>query len=155
MLRFRSCLPLTGLAGLLLAGSLLGGVAASHAQGIAVIAHPSVPAVGVSHGDLLALYSREEAFWDDERDLPVRVFNLTGPREVTKAFYEAIGRTTVSRMKTLWLRQKLAGEGEVPESLAEEEMIRRVQRTPGAVGFVRRSSLRPEPDLKVLLVIEE
>jgi hypothetical protein len=47
----------------------------------------------------------------------------------------------------------LSGEGDPPEPIdSEEEMLKKVAATPGAIGFVSQSKV--SEDVKVLIVIE-
>ncbi len=106
---------------------------------VAVIANKSVTVNSISSEKLLDIYSREILFWDN--DDPLVVFDLKPKTEVKKAFYEYIGKST-SRMKTIWMKKKLAGEGDPPESLStEKEILEKVSVTRGAVGYISASEV--------------
>ena len=117
---------------------------------VAVIAHKSVPVDTITRAEVLDLYAFENRKWRDGQ--PVVVLDLKPKGTVRTAFYAFLGKSP-SRMKSIWLINKLAGEGEPPEALASEAaMIQRVAETPGALGFV---SFPVDTDsVKVLAVIE-
>ncbi len=108
---------------------------ATNARGqVAVIAHQEVPVDTLSKAQLLDFYSCEAKFWNKE--LPVVVIDLKPQTEAKTLFYKFLGMTA-SRMKSLWLKKMLMGEGEPPGTAkTEEEMLAKVATTPGALGFV-------------------
>ena len=125
------------------------GAADSTAQ-VVVIAHPSVPVDAITSAELFDLYAFETRKWQDGQ--PVVVLDLKQKRDLRTTFFKFLGKSP-SRMKSIWLVNKLSGEGEPPEALpSEEAMVQRVAETPGALGFTR-----PPVDtnaVKVLAVIE-
>ena len=119
---------------------------------VAVIAHKDVPANSLTKFQLLEYYSGEELSWPSS-DLPVVVFDLKAKGAVKDAFYTYLGRSS-SRMKSIWLKRKLAGEGNPPESFqTEEELLHHVASTPGAIGFIHPSKVNG--DVKVLIEIDD
>jgi ABC-type phosphate transport system substrate-binding protein len=124
-------------------------VANSKAQ-VAVIANKSVPLESISETKLLDIYSGEIKWWDNGD--PVVVFDLAEKTEVKSEFYNFIGKST-SRMKSIWLKKMLSGEGEPPEALkSEDEMLKFVVETIGAIGFISINKVVPE--VKVLALVE-
>jgi ABC-type phosphate transport system substrate-binding protein len=72
---------------------------------------------------------------------------------VKKTFYKYLGKSS-SRMKSIWLKRMLSGEGDPPQAFkSEEELLQKVMLTPGAVGFVATEKVNEQ--VKVLVVIEE
>jgi ABC-type phosphate transport system substrate-binding protein len=125
-------------------------VGTGQAQQIAVIAHKSVPADTLSATRLLDLYTCDVQSWSD--DQPVVVFDLKPRTAVKETFYRFIGKSP-SRMKSVWMKKMLSGEGNPPASLkTEEELLQKVASTPGAIGYVDRT--RVGDQVKVLLVID-
>jgi len=124
---------------------------ASSASGqVAVIANPSVPMDTITNTELLDFYTRDIRFWNNKK--PVIVFDLKPRGEVKEIFYDFIGKST-SRMKSIWMKKMLSGEGDPPEAVdSETEMIRKVSSTPGSIGFVRQSLVTDK--VKVLTIIE-
>lgn len=127
--------------------SLWPGNAASQ---VAVIANKSVPIEEVNQAELLDYYTGDVKRWNDK--LPVVVFDLKPKEELKESFYRFLGKST-SRMKSIWMKNLLAGEGEPPEALrSEDEMLARVAKTPGAIGFVHKE--KADENVRILLVIE-
>jgi ABC-type phosphate transport system substrate-binding protein len=118
---------------------------------VAVIANKSVPVDGIKKAELLDFYTGDIRKWDNQT--PVIVFDLKQKSEMKEAFYDYLGKSP-SRMKSLWLKRMLSGEGEPPQALeSEEEMLKKVAETTGAIGFVSKSKVNGE--VKVLVVIEK
>ena len=117
---------------------------------VAVIVHKSVPADSIKKYELLDLYTGDIRVWDDDR--PVVVFDLKPRGDIRKTFYKYLGKSS-SRMKSIWMKNMLSGEGDPPESVkSEEEILEKVASTPGAIGFVNHVLVNS--DVKTLLVIE-
>ncbi|MBT4497534.1 MAG: hypothetical protein HOC74_07425 [Gemmatimonadetes bacterium] len=135
---------------LLLLWLMLIAVRTGQAQQIAVIAHKSVSADTLTAARLLDLYTCDVQAWSD--DQPVVVFDLKPRTAVKEAFYRFIGKSP-SRMKSVWMKKMLSGEGDPPTSLkTEEELLRKVAATPGAIGYVDKT--RVDDQVKMLLVID-
>lgn len=118
---------------------------------VAVIAHKEVPADTVDRIQVLDFYTRDIKKWTSK--LPVVVFDLKPDNEVKEAFYKFLGKST-SRMKSIWLKKLLSGEGDPPEELkSQDEMLQKVATTPGAIGFVEYS--KANDDVKTLLLIKD
>ncbi|MGH7490867.1 MAG: hypothetical protein ACREOO_00580 [bacterium] len=116
---------------------------------VAVIAHKNVPLDTLSKAQLLDFYSREVKFWNKE--LPVVVTDLKPQTEAKTIFYKFLGMTA-SRMKSLWLKKMLMGEGEPPATVkSEEEMLQKAATTPGALGFVNEGKVNNQ--VKILMII--
>jgi ABC-type phosphate transport system substrate-binding protein len=117
------------------------------AQGqVAVIAHESVPEDSLGRAELLDIYSCDVQLW--QGNSKIVLVALKERSEVRDAFYDYLGRTS-ARIKSLWLKRKLSGEGDPPTYLeSEEEVLALVQTTPGSLGFV--SGERVTPEVKVV-----
>ena len=119
---------------------------------VAVIAHKDVPVESIAKDTLLDFYTRDVLSWPSS-DLEIVVCDLRQKGVVKDDFYEFLGKSS-SRMKSLWLKRKLAGEGEPPEFFqTEEALLEYVTNTPGAIGFVHPS--RVTSSVKVLIEIDE
>ena len=105
---------------------------------------------------LLDFYTGDIRVWDDDR--PVVVFDLKPRGDVRNAFYKFLGKSS-SRMKSIWMKKMLSGESDPPESMqSEEDILKKVATTPGAIGFVSQSIVNKDVktvnnDVKTLLVI--
>jgi len=130
-----------------LTGALLLCVDARIAAGqVAVIAHSTVPEDSLDRAELLDIYSGDVQLWAGSR--PIVLVALKERSDVREAFYDYLGRTS-ARIKSIWLKRKLSGEGEPPTYLdSEEEVLSLVQSTPGSLGFV--SGERVTPEVKVV-----
>lgn len=112
-----------------------GGALQANAQ-VAVVVNPAVSVAELDAGTLLDIYSLEKAKWDDGS----RIVPLSLDAEAD-AFYDLLGRSH-SNLKKVWLRKKLSGEGQPPESVASAAaLLQQVAATPGAVGFVPASAV--------------
>lgn len=125
---------------------------AAHASGqVVVIAHKSVPIDTIKKSVLLDLYACDLKKWSDGQ--PVIVFDLKSQSDVKMAFYNYLGKSS-SRMKSIWLKKMLSGEGEPPEAMnSEEELLAKVVSTAGAIGFISKNKMRDQ--VKVLLEIND
>ncbi len=116
---------------------------------VAVIAHLNAPADTLSSARLLDFYTGDVQTWNG--NMAVVLFDLKPRTEVKKAFYHFLGKSP-SRMKSVWMKRLLAGEGEPPQALgSNREMLEKVAATPGAIGFAHRDSVHGA--VKVLAII--
>jgi len=107
---------------------------------VAVIAHKDVPADSLVKDQVLDFYTGEVLSWPSS-ELEVVVCDLRLKGAVKDTFYQYLGKSS-SRMKSIWLKRRLAGEGDPPESFqTEEELVHYVAATPGAIGFVHLSKI--------------
>ena len=133
-------------AGPLFVLSCWGGVAWAD---VAVIAHKSVPEDTLSKNQLLSYFEGDVEKWND--GVLIVVVDLKARGEVRETFYRFLGKRP-SRMKSIWLKKMLSGEGDPPKSMnSEEEMLKKVALTPGAIGFV--SQARASEEVKTLILI--
>ena len=130
------------LLGLILVTSTLNGQ-------VAIIANKDVPVENISKTKLIDLYTRDIRMWSDQLD--VKVFDLELKNDTKRVFYKFIGKSS-SRMKSIWLRKKLAGECEPPRFVESEAvMLQCVAETQGAVGFIPVEKVTS--DVKILLIV--
>ncbi|MCB2230473.1 hypothetical protein KQH82_07135 [bacterium] len=118
---------------------------------IVVIANRAAPDTALDRGALLDFYTGDIQAWSD--GTRVRLFDLEGHKDVRDRFFDYLGKTS-SRMRSIWLKNMLSGEGHPPDALSDEEaVVRQVAATPGAIGFVTRAHVGDS--VKVLLTISE
>lgn len=116
---------------------------------VAVIAHKKVPLTKIKKSQLLDFYVGDIRAWSN--DEPVTVFDLNIKGTAKEDFYRYLGKSP-SRMKSLWMKRMLSGEGDPPEALAsEQKMLEKVANTPGAIGFVGLKIVSDK--VKVLAII--
>lgn len=112
------------------------GTRASSAE-VAVIAHPSVPVSHITSAELLDLYTGDVKEWSN--GAPIIVLDLKPKSVVKDTFYNYLGKSS-SRMKSIWMKNMLSGEGQPPQAQAsEQEVLETVAKTPGAIGYVNRT----------------
>ena len=117
---------------------------------VAVIANKSVPKDKISEAELLDIYIGDIKWWDNGD--PVIVHDLATKDKIKSIFYNFIGKSSV-RMKSIWLKNMLSGEGDPPRALnSEEEMLKSIIETVGAIGFISKDKVVPE--VKVLALVE-
>ena len=118
---------------------------------VVVIAHKSVPMDTIKKSLLLDFYACDIKKWSDGQ--PVVVLDLKLQNGIRTTFYNYLGKSS-SRMKSIWLKKLLSGEGEPPEAMnSEEEVLRKVAATAGAIGFVSKTKVRE--NVKILLEIND
>lgn len=118
---------------------------------IAVIANTSVPIERLDKDMLFDVYRGDVQTWDD--DSKIKLWDLGERGDTRKGFYKFIGKRP-SRMKSLWMRKLLTGDGDPPEvAESEEEMLEEIVATPGSIGYVNKELV--DERVKILLVIEE
>ena len=118
---------------------------------VAVIVHKDAPAESLSKTQVIDFYSADIKLWSNKA--PVIIFDLKPSGEVKETFYKFLGKTP-SRMKSIWLKKLLMGEGDPPVALSsEEEMIKKVASTPGAIGFASKAKVNGS--VKIVLIIED
>lgn len=117
---------------------------------VAIIAHPDVPIDSLSKTRLLDLYTGDIRKWDNNQ--PVVIFDLKPKLEIRENFFRLLGKTS-SRMKSIWLKKMLSGEGDPPAALeSEASVLSKIASTPGAIGFVNKNSVNGT--VKVLVLKE-
>lgn len=126
----------------------LGSMSVAHAQ-VAVITHKDVAVDQVDSGTLEDIYALEQNKWDDGARI-VR-FDLNADDGVKEAFYGFIGAKD-SDIKKVWLRKKLSGEAQPPESVAASTVVQKVSSTPASIGYVSADAVTDA--VKVVATIE-
>lgn len=118
---------------------------------VAVIVNKSVPQDTIKKTELLDFFTGDIKKWPDGK--PVIVKELKAKGKVREAFYDYIGKNP-SRMKSIWLKKMLSGEGDPPESITDDTaMVKKIETTPGAIGFVAKDKV--SDGVKVLLFIQK
>ncbi len=110
------------------------------AWAVQVITNPDVPVSGVSQNALRAMFAMKLLQWPDGR--PVRVFVLPDDNPLHRAFCKEKLELYPYQLRQTWDRLVYSGTGQAPTEVdSETEMLSRVARTPGAIGYVRNSRL--------------
>ena len=104
---------------------------------VAIIVHPDVPVDSLTKTNLLDLYTGDIRKWENNQ--PIITYDLKPKLEIRNEFFGLLGKTS-SRMKSIWLKKMLAGEGDPPAALdSEVTILSKIANTPGAIGFVSKS----------------
>lgn len=120
---------------LLLVLSLLAAPPAQAGPGVEIIVSPDRSGIPVDRGLLRAMFSMRVRQWPDGR--PLRVFVLPDTHPLHDRFCRELLGTYPYVLRTGWDRMVYTGTGFAPVVVSsEEEMRRRVQATPGAIGYV-------------------
>lgn len=116
-----------------------------------VIAHKEVALERLSPERLTQIFLRQQQHWPDGQ--PIQPIDLREGLSLRAAFYNQITGRSLGQLRAFWARQSFTGLGLPPRQAdSEEELLRWVQATPGAIGYVSR---RPAvPGVKVLLTAE-
>jgi len=126
-------------------------LAATASAEVVVIANQSVPVRSLDSATLLDLYSGDIRVWANGQ--PVVLIDLAQDGETRNVFYHYLGKSP-SRMKSIWLKNLLSGEGKPPEAAGSEaEILRKVADTPGAIGYVSRPQATAGGNVVTLVVI--
>lgn len=130
---------------------LTAGFAANANAEVAIIAHKSVPTDSLSQRELFDIYTGEIRQWKNGD--PIVAHDMTQEGSIRESFYKFLGSKS-SRVKSIWVKNLLMGEGSPPESVkSEAEVVAKVASTPGAIGFV--SSEYTGDSVKILAVIPD
>ena len=123
----------------------------THAGEVAIIAHPSVKTDSFDKKQLNNVYRGEVRSWED--GTKIKVWDLGERGETRESFYDYLG-VRPSRLKSLWMKQLLTGEGEPPdEARTQEEMIKKIMATPGSIGYVDKELV--DKGVKLLLLFDK
>lgn len=117
---------------------------------VAVIANRSVPETSLTPAQLLDLYQLNTRTWSDGQ--VVELMCLRENPDVERRFFDLLGRNPLE-LRKVWLRAQLSGRARPPVMIsAQDDMVRQVATTRGAVGFVARDKV--QGNVKILLIIE-
>lgn len=120
---------------------------------ILVIGHLEVASDSLRKKDLFRLFVGDVQYWKD--DTPVTIIDFARDGRVRDSFYDYLGKTS-SRIRSIWLKRKLSGEGELPISVkTEAEVLEHVITTEGAIGFVKSSVISEEDREKLKVLIDD
>lgn len=122
---------------LLLAGLLSGAAGVGRAEEIVVVAHPSV--AKADRPTLLRLYTGRTVSIGVQNVTPL---NLPAGNPVRERFLKYCLEQTEEQYTGYWLVRRYVGKGAPPPELASvEEVLKYLQETPGAIGYVPVSRL--------------
>lgn len=115
---------------------------------VAVIVNKSVSVDSASPDQIADIYRLKVRKWEDGHTIVL--YNLKRKKAVKSHFYKLINENSLN-LKKLWMRLQLTGEALPPKGLdTEEEVVKRVASTRGAIGFVSKAKVSDE--VKVIAV---
>jgi len=115
----------------------------SFAATLKVIANASVEESELKLKDLRSIYTMKKSIWSNGDR--ISVFVLSGDNATHKDFCRSLLKVFPRQLESVWYRLVYSGTGEKPVSVSsEEEMVKRVSNTPGAIGYIRSESLHEE-----------
>lgn len=124
----------------------------AYAEEIAVITHPSVSSASANRLQVTRLFSIRQTVWQNEQ--PVVVFVLPNDSPLHRQFSINVLGVFPYQLDRIWNKLAFSGLGEKPIQVnSEQEMIKRVGTTPGAIGYV--SSVNVLSNVNVLAVREQ
>jgi ABC-type phosphate transport system substrate-binding protein len=117
---------------------------------VAIIAHPSVKAAGVSTTELSEIYmDQTDRLSDGSRVEPVD--QAEGSDIRAKFYRDALDRSE-RQMKAYWSKRMFTGKGRPPRALPNDEAVLEfVGSTPGAIGYIDGG--RVNDSVKILLIL--
>jgi ABC-type phosphate transport system substrate-binding protein len=128
---------------------LLGTAPCAYSQ-MVLIANNSVPDGSVTESQLIDICLLGTRTWSDGQPIELLFPRDNGNEE--KEFYALIHRTPIE-MRKVWLRAQLSGQARPPVMMSsQEELVRRIEVTPGAFGFVNKAKVRG--NVKIIRVSE-
>jgi len=121
----------------------------SNAQ-VAIIANKSVKETGITSDLTKDIYTLDQQRWSNGDD--IKVYDIKANNSSKETFYKFIGETPL-KLKKIWLRAKLSGEGTPPKALAtDNDVLNAVATTSGAIGYIDASKVTKK--VKVLKTIK-
>ena len=139
----KKMLRVVGLALALVAG-------AAQAEQLAVIAHPSTKAAGISTDALAQIYlDKAKSLPDGTPAEPIDQPEGTPQRE---KFYLDVTSKDERALKSYWSKRMFTGKGKPPQVLPNDREVKEyVARTPGAIGYVNGGAV--DGSVKILLIL--
>lgn len=128
---------------LLMAVCSLGLSAEESPSKVRLLLHPELQNQEISQAKLRAIMSLRIRRWED--GTPVRIFVLQDASPLHTQFCKELMGTFPYVLRRTWDEALFAGTGLIPETVSDVvEMRRRVQETPGALGYDHRPALDVE-----------
>lgn len=113
--------------------------ASTHAEGLLIIAHPSVPKTDVS--TLQRIYTGKVIEINSVSIVP---FNAAAGSPERNRFLRDFLQQDEEKYTGYWTVRRYIGKGTPPRELGSAaEMIGTVQSTPGAIGYIYESEWKP------------
>lgn len=133
---------------ILIAAVIIFGAISVNAQ-VSVVANKSVSESSINASSLANIYTLTTTKWNN--GTKVVLFD-TASEDIKNSVCTFISKDALA-LKKEWLKKQLTGEAKAPQAISSDsEVISKVASTPGAIGFVKSSSVTG--DVKILLEIK-
>jgi ABC-type phosphate transport system substrate-binding protein len=110
---------------------------------VELIANPEVPTESLTRSVVRSIFSMRLTSWPS--GMPIRVFVLGDKDDLHAAFSKRILGVFPHQLRRAWNRQIFSGTGQAPEKVgSEREMLDRVSRTPGAIGYISEDMINEQ-----------
>ena len=112
------------------------------AQSVDVIVHPDTAVTSISRAELSKIFLKRLRTWSDRT--PAVPVDQVPHSPVRDEFTRWIHRRSVVNVEVYWKRLIFSGRAVPPLEIATDaEVIEFVRSTPGAVGYVQRTTVLP------------
>ena len=121
------------------------------AHGQEAVVNAGVPVSSMSLNDARAAFGMRLLEWPDGQ--PVRVFVLDDDDPVHKEFVKKVLQIFPYQLRQSWDRLVFSGTGQAPQVVASQaEMLSKVGKTPGAIGYVKRFDEKKNARVRALTI---
>ena len=121
----------------------------ANARAVTIIVNPSVALTSVSQNAVRSMFAMKLLQWPDGQ--PVRVFVLPDDNPLHRVFCKEVLDVYPYQLRQTWDRLVYSGTGQAPiEVNSEEEMLKSVANTPGALGYLKK--VKPGERVRALSV---
>ncbi|MBI2571597.1 MAG: phosphate ABC transporter substrate-binding protein [Candidatus Schekmanbacteria bacterium] len=127
---------------------------ATAAPPFVVIANPSVPDTALTPKELAVLFLKKRTKWSDGS--VVVPLDLDSTAAARLAFSDRILDKSIPQIKAYWQQRAFSGRAVPPPELdTENELLRRVESSPGAIGYVSGAAELAAFKIKIISIIPD
>lgn len=109
----------------------------SASQDVTVIANHKGGSLHLSKAELERIYKMRQKVWHNKE--PIKVFVLPADNQLHQFFVEQYLGVSMNELHRYWSRLVFTGRGVIPTEVAnQEEMLDRISKTPGAIGYISK-----------------
>ncbi len=106
---------------------------------IAIVVNKSVKEKVFDKNILSDIYTLNKQYWED--GAKIVVIDKKGEDDLKSAFYKRLDLSS-SKLQKIWIRKQFSGKGQAPKTFkTDSEILKEVQNTPGAIGYVALDSV--------------
>ena len=118
---------------------------------VVVIVNKDVAETTMTQKDIEAIFLGKKTKWDNKAKITILTLKSG---DVHTAFVTDYVNSTAAKFKSHWKKQVFTGKADAPDDFkTEKEMIEKVSKTKGAIGYVSVEFLNKNPDLVKNLVV--